>query len=288
MKTVLVAIGGTSSDEAVLEAAYTLAQSLKAHLDFIHIPLSSIDAPDPNPDIKLMYGEGLDVAPKDPPPSSVDATSKARGYVANFCAERNILEASSPGHFDRVTASWIEIPMAPGIDSFMRAARTHDLTVMGRSFGQRRWSRSVLEAIVTTSGRPVLIVPHDDRLRLDRIAVWWKDDSAAARALTAALPILRTSNKVTIISVIETDNGSGDTATDLAIQLGWHGVDAAVEVLGRDYRPTIGMLWTASLAKKTHLVVMGAFSRSRVREMIFGGCTQSVLEDSARPIFLLH
>jgi len=287
MKTILVAISGTNSDETVLDAAYAIAQPLNAHLDFVHIPLSSIDPSDYNRHIEFTRGEALDVALKDALLNSNVAVTKAREHVTNYCTTRNILRTSSPSHRDRVTACWMENP--PGVDGLMRAARTHDLTVMGRSAGQRAWSQNLLETLATTSGRPVLIVPHNsEKLTLSTIAVWWKDHGAAARALTAALPILQAASKVAIISILENDNQAADTATDLGIQLGWHGIEAAVEVLGRDHRPTINMLWTASLAKKANLVVMGGFSRSRIQEMIFGGCTRAILEDSVRPVFLLH
>jgi nucleotide-binding universal stress UspA family protein len=61
-----------------------------------------------------------------------------------------------------------------------------------------------------------------------------------------------------------------------------------VEILRRDHRPTIDKLWSASLADKADIIVMGGYSRSRVREMILGGCTQSALDHGARPVFLMH
>jgi ribosomal protein S27AE len=53
MKTILVAISGTSSDNSVLDAAYAIAHPLNAHLEFIHIPLSSIDVSDYNHHIEF-------------------------------------------------------------------------------------------------------------------------------------------------------------------------------------------------------------------------------------------
>jgi hypothetical protein len=44
MKSILVAVSGTSSDISVLNAA--LAAPLRAHLDFVHIPLTPIESAD--------------------------------------------------------------------------------------------------------------------------------------------------------------------------------------------------------------------------------------------------
>jgi nucleotide-binding universal stress UspA family protein len=174
-------------------------------------------------------------------------------------------------------------------DGFMRAARTHDLTVIGRSAGKRSWSQALLENLTANSGRPVLIVPSGAaRFELDQVAVWWKNHSAAARAVTAAAPLLRAARKVTVFSILESETEELDSAETLARQLGWHGIEATAEVLVRNGRPSIDVLWSASTERKADIVVMGGFSRPRVQEMIFGGCTQSVLEDGERPVFLLH
>jgi nucleotide-binding universal stress UspA family protein len=139
------------------------------------------------------------------------------------------------------------------------------------------------------SGRPVLIVPsRGSQHELRNIAVWWKDHSAAARAVTAAAPLLRVARKVTVFSILESETERFESAENLARQLGWHGIEATSEVLVRNGRSSIDALWTASLSGKADIVVMGGFSRPRIQEMIFGGCTQAVLEAGARPVFLLH
>jgi nucleotide-binding universal stress UspA family protein len=289
MKSILVAVSGTSSDISVLDAAYAIAARLKAHIEFIHIPLAAIHIADFNHHIEFARGSGLEVALRETLPRSKDAEARARAHVTDFCVSRNIHRMSEPSAIEQVTASWIACPITPDVEGFMRATRTHDLTVIGRSAGKRSWSQNLLESMIAGSGRPVLIVPvGTTRLELDRISVWWKDHSAAARAVTAALPVLGVARKVAVISVLENDDQTAESSDDLARQLAWHGIEAATEVRGRDHRPTIDILWSASLAGKADMVVMGGFSRSRIQEMIFGGCTKAVLEAAVRPVFLLH
>ena len=99
---------------------------------------------------------------------------------------------------------------------------------------------------------------------------------------------LGAARKVSVFSILENSVETAESTEDLAKQLGWHGIDATAEILSPDHRPTIDVLWSASLARKADIVVMGGFGRPRVQEMIFGGCTQSVLEDGKRPVFLMH
>lgn len=289
MKSILVTVSGTKSDDAVLDAAFAVAKSLNAHLDFIHMPLNEIDLPDYNHHIEFARGEAVETALRETLLNTQDAVAKARKHITGYCAAKNIVWVSSPAVMDRVTASWASSPISAGIDGLVKVARTHDLIVAGRSAGGRSWSQNLLEALVMETGRPVLIVPHDfQELTLGTIAVWWKDHGAAARALTAALPLLKAANRVALLSVREVDGPPSDTISDLSDQLAWHGIDAAVEILDRSHRPTTRTLWSATLGRQADLVVMGGFSRSRIKEIVFGGCTKDVLEAGVRPVFVLH
>jgi len=289
MKTILVTVSGTKSDDAVLDAAFAAGKPFNAHLDFIHMPLNEIDPSDYNHHIEFARGEAVQTALRETQFNTQDAVTKARKHVTDYCAAKSIVWVSSPAVTNRVTASWASTPISAGIDGLVKAARTHDLIVAGRSAGGRSWSQNLLEALVTETGRPVLIVPHDfQELTLGTIAVWWKDHGAAARALTAALPLLKAANGVALLNIREGDDPLSDTTSDLSDQLAWHGIDAAVEILDRSRKPTTRALWSATLRRQADLVVMGGFSRSRIKEIVFGGCTKDVLDAGMRPVFILH
>ncbi len=289
MKTILVAISGTHSDDAVLDAAYAIAKPHGAHLDFVHIPLDAIDPSEYNHHIEFARGGGLGVALRETLHNADEAVTNARAQITSYCSEKKILRVSCPAAMDRVTASWTSSLISSGIDGMVRAARTHDLTVIGRSANQRGWSKTLLEALATETGRPLLIVPHGcEEMNLDTVTVWWKDSSAAARVMTAALPLLKLAGKVYLLSVPEDADPASDPLSELSDQLAWHGISVTAEVLDRGHRPTVRVLWSASLSRQADLVVMGGFSRSRIREIMFGGCTQSVLDGGVRPVFMLH
>ena len=116
----------------------------------------------------------------------------------------------------------------------------------------------------------------------------WKEDVASARALSAAMPILRQARSVTITTVRESTEQTAKSGQDLAAQLGWHGIDARAELIWDGGASAISHIRAAAAAQRASLVVMGAFSHSRTRERLFGGCTQAMLEGSERPVLLLH
>lgn len=289
MKSILVAVSGTKADDAVLGAAYAIAKPLNAHLDFVHIPINTIDPADYNSHVEFARGDAVELALRATLLNAQDAIANARSHVTRYCKMSDIPKASCAAVMDRVTASWSFNPIEAGMEGLIQAARTHDMTIVGRPSTERSWARRLLDSLATETGRPVLIVPYDCQdMTLGTIAVWWKDHAAAARALTAALPLLKAADKVLLVSVPEDTNKASNTLSELSDQLGWHGINARVEVHDRGDRPTVRALWSASLVGQADLVVMGGFSRSRLKESLFGGCTQSVLEDGARPVFMLH
>jgi nucleotide-binding universal stress UspA family protein len=48
------------------------------------------------------------------------------------------------------------------------------------------------------------------------------------------------------------------------------------------------LLSSAAQACGADLVVLGAFGHSRMREVLFGSCTQSVIRDADTPVLLMH
>ena len=100
------------------------------------------------------------------------------------------------------------------------------------------------------------------------------------------MPLLDKAKHVSFLSVDEGASCSCEMALDVARELGWHGIEADARQLPRIEQSVINRLWRAS--QGADLVVMGAFGHSRLHELIFGGCTQSVLDIGDLPVFMMH
>jgi nucleotide-binding universal stress UspA family protein len=123
---------------------------------------------------------------------------------------------------------------------------------------------------------------------LDNVTLCWKEDAASARALSASLPILRQAKSVAIVTVRESATQTAKSGRDLAAELGWHGIDARADLIWDGGASAINHIRAAAAANSASLIVMGAFSHSRTRERLFGGCTQAMLDRAERPVLLLH
>jgi nucleotide-binding universal stress UspA family protein len=103
-----------------------------------------------------------------------------------------------------------------------------------------------------------------------------------------AMPLLVKAERVALASVEEHDPSLADGLADLSRQLVWHGVSAEVEFMSSAAGPAGEVLKATTRSHQADLLVMGGYGHSRMREIVFGGFTQSVLELAEMPVFLMH
>jgi nucleotide-binding universal stress UspA family protein len=144
------------------------------------------------------------------------------------------------------------------------------------------------------AGRPVLIVPHAGAPAMlpRRILVAWDASPAATRAVTDSLPLLRRAASVEILGFTEAhpDERQGQQpATDLAQYLARHGVNVLVSAVAATSHQEVGAALLAHAGRtQADLLVMGCYGHSRLRELMLGGTTRSVLDEMAIPVLMSH
>jgi nucleotide-binding universal stress UspA family protein len=149
-------------------------------------------------------------------------------------------------------------------------------------------ARSIAEYAMMGTGRPVLLAPATDPGKIGTsVAIAWNGSIEASKAVAAAMPFLTRARSVTAISVVE--NGGQDHNLDGLVQyLRWHGIRAKPALVKSRGGDTGKAVTAAAARAKADLMVMGAYTHSRVREMIFGGVTDHVLGSSKIPVLLAH
>ncbi|MES1148459.1 MAG: universal stress protein [Bradyrhizobium guangdongense] len=147
--------------------------------------------------------------------------------------------------------------------------------------------------LVMQAGRPVLVVPDGvNWLDLRSVLVAWKDTPEARRAVTDALPLLRKAKEVTVVEIVERDDDREAVMAGLSDVVGWL-ARQRVTATARVSEAAQGTTAADQLAKVAGdvgagLVVAGAYGHSRFREMILGGFTQYLINQSARCVLLSH
>lgn len=170
----------------------------------------------------------------------------------------------------------------------VRSALTHDLVLVHR---RRRddvpslASDPLLSHTVKECGRPVLLVT--DQLPRDFarvVVVAWNGSMEAARAVTAALPLLQKAERVVILA-FRTCRTQVSLSEDLRLYLERH--DVRADVQESECEGFVGTdLLQAAEALPADLLVMGAFTRSRVGETAYGTVTGHVIENSSVPVLM--
>jgi nucleotide-binding universal stress UspA family protein len=288
MKSFLVPIGGSDTDGSVLATALTAARPFAAHLQFLHVRVGLGQAAQNTPHVAFASGPGLREALQQLETQSQTRSAAAVQHVHDFCARSNIEFSDAPDRSHTVTASCRE-EEGGTLERVMFHARHNDLVVMGRSHKPNGLPPDFLERLLLGCGRPILIAgAAPPQTVTGTIMVCWRESADAARAVTAAAPFLSEAKRVVFASVAERGEDTAAAIDDVVHQFAWHRIPAEVQVINPNGRPVQELLATAAQACGADLVVSGAYGHSRLREMVFGGCTQSFIRYSDRAVLLMH
>lgn len=174
-------------------------------------------------------------------------------------------------------------------------ARYADLVVVSQTDLEEPEASLVLdlpEAVMLQSPRPVLIIPTAGTFNSvgKHALIAWDGTMEATRAITAALPLLRQAEDVTVVlfNTHKRPDAHGEQpGADIALYLARHGVK--VEVAQERTEIDIGnALLSLAADRGSDLLVMGGYGHARFREMLLGGVTQTILRTMTIPVLMAH
>ena len=170
-------------------------------------------------------------------------------------------------------------------------ARLHDLVVAGVDPAGLLSERAMTEHLVFEAGRPLVVVPaaYEAPFQCERIVVAWDNSRVAARALGDAMPLLRRAREVALVTLGEDQqiDASLDEG-ELIEALARRGLAVRHERAAPAGAGTGEELDRLALERGADLLVMGAFRHSRLRQLVLGGATRSVLDAPRLPVLLSH
>lgn len=170
-------------------------------------------------------------------------------------------------------------------------ARLHDLVVTMRPIDAAPFAGDLSQALLMQTGRPILFVPPgwSRGTGAERVIIAWDGSATAARAVAAAMPLIETAKQVEIASVIGAKEiGQDAPGAELAPMLARHGPKVSVLELPAGEEGEAKLLLDHAELTRADLIVMGGYFHSRLRQVIFGGVTRSVLRTANVPILMAH
>ncbi|MBO0664530.1 universal stress protein [Jiella sp. MQZ9-1] len=152
---------------------------------------------------------------------------------------------------------------------------------------------SLFEAVLFDARMPILIVPDTGPAlaHLPQTAfVAFRDTPECARAVAAALPLLKRVGSVILANIAEdgaSEQRKNEPMSDMARHLARHGIAVEVKELPNWRDPAEGLIEAAGIAG-AELVVAGAYGHSRLREYLLGGVTRALIRHCPVPLLMAH
>lgn len=176
-----------------------------------------------------------------------------------------------------------------------RHARYSDLSIIGYASdgAQSEVAREIFEGTLFEAGRPVLVTTDqsDAEQAQKRIMIAWDGSRQAARAVADAMPLLKRAEAVSVVVVdpeVSSEGHGEEPGGDIALSLARHNVSVDVHQVPRAGRTIGGALLSQARDYGAGLIVMGGFGHSMLRESLFGGVSQELLDAGGLPLFMSH
>jgi nucleotide-binding universal stress UspA family protein len=274
-KTILAHFDSTERAAKRLQVAASLAEDFDAHLAAVY----SIVSP--------LYSE----------PFVADGGAFVAQELLRFQEKKDEQARQS---FERVAAT-LGRPVEWRTDAGDPAgvvcehARYADLTVLGQYDEDQAndVTPDFIGRVILGTGRPVLVVPYagDFPVVGKRIMIAWNASRESARAVTAALPMLKRADEVQITTFNAKPGAGGHgeaPGSDVAAFLARHGVRANVSGSVSKELDVGAQILSRADDFGTDLLVMGGYGHSRAFEFVMGGATRAILSSMTVPVLFAH
>jgi nucleotide-binding universal stress UspA family protein len=280
MKTILLPFRDGAAGDAALAVAHMVARRFGGYIEGLLVRRTQ----------QIIAAEGFVL-----PPESLSQLTENEEVLAEYSRRfQTFVEANKVPirevtyTRDAISAGWREVD---GIESQVVGdyGRLFDLIVIGRSLEQSTagWL-ATCEAALFESGRPVLITSERVPERLgETVVVAWNGSTETARTIAVGMPFLEGAKEVVVLTV-EGGTVPGPTGQQLANHLVRNGIKArAVTAVPRS-RSVGETILAEAHELGADMLVKGAYTQNRLRQMIFGGATRHLLTAADIPVLMAH
>ncbi len=282
MKNLLTVVGDGNAGP-VLDTAFMAAQRFNSHVVGLHSLTT---------EYAVVFGGEMGFSIS----SEVDRTLEREGHERRDQARRLFrdfmnakgvpLDPVPVGH-NGPSASWREEDGRQNAVVGM-IGRVFDLIVVEQPEKLASIAEATLEDALFESGRPVMMVPKRSLPTLGEVvAIAWNGSTETAVTVAMGMPFIKQARKVVIVTVGPQHMPEpGPEGEELARTLERYGMDVTVRTAyGRQKAQGESFLKEA-MAAGADLLLKGAYTQSRIRQMIFGGGTRHIIMEAQLPVLM--
>jgi nucleotide-binding universal stress UspA family protein len=280
MKTILVLMEKYDDMQSVLETALLLARRCGSYIEGVPLRWAIQD---------FALGDVVVAFPVEQYEREIAADAQRARQTFETFMQKNDVPRSTTTRTPSPTFGWLSEP--PEDETFVGDyGRAFDVIVMNRpDENSSVLYRRALESALFESGRPLLLCPPSPPGHIGtNVLIAWNGSTEQARAMALAMPLLERAERVTVLTVTGGTGVPGPSAQQMIRYLQWNGVPAESLTVALDGKNTGQAILTAAQTLACDLLVKGAFTQSRLRQMIFGGATQHVMTAATLPVLLAH
>jgi nucleotide-binding universal stress UspA family protein len=280
MKTILVLMEKYDDMQSVLETALLLARRCGSYIEGVPLRWAIQD---------FALGDVVVAFPVEQYEREIAADAQRARQTFETFMQKNDVPRSTTTRTPSPTFGWLSEP--PEDETFVGDyGRAFDVIVMNRpDENSSVLYRRALESALFESGRPLLLCPPSPPGHIGtNVLIAWNGSTEQARAMALAMSLLERAERVTVLTVTGGTGVPGPSAQQMIRYLQWNGVPAESLTVALDGKNTGQAILAAAQTLACDLLVKGAFTQSRLRQMIFGGATQHVMTAATLPVLLAH
>jgi len=277
IQKILIPLNGTPNADSALATGLIFAKQFDAHLQAIHVQADSRE-------VAPLAGEGLSGAMVEEMMSAAERESARRAQnvrtrFESFVTETGVTVCGHAAPFPEGASASFQILPGAEHDMVTWRARLSDMTIVPHpDSGDEVSSSETLHAVLFDSGRPVIIAPRKAPVSAGRrLCIAWNGTAESSAALKGVLPWAAQADAVRVL-FSPSYQRRGPEGFEVAEYLRGHGIEADVVPFSPINGEVGAGLLQASLEFGADMLSMGAYSHSRLRQLILGGVTRHVLE----------
>jgi nucleotide-binding universal stress UspA family protein len=276
MKTILIPTEQHELTASVLQTAALLARKLDGYMEGFALFPAMVEIYALDSEIPLP----IEVREHD-----AEVAKQARSLFEKFMLEQGVAKAAE----GQAGFSFGWLDDVPDGDAFVGSyGRLFDVIVLGRPEPRRglRPSMATIEAALFEAGRAVLIAPATPPNQMgENILIAWNCSTEQARTTIIALPLLQQASRV-VVATVQGGTVPGPTGEQLVRHLIHYGVSAQAITVSPGSRSIGEAILAAAASQGSDLLIKGAYTQSRLRQMIFGGATRHILASANIPVLM--
>jgi nucleotide-binding universal stress UspA family protein len=279
MKTILVPTENHDAMRSALETALLLARRCDSYIEGFALRWSIN---------QILGGDIAGGLPVDTFNEDIAEEAKqARQLFESFMQRHGVPRSTKT--VGTLSFGWLD--EAPEGESFVGShGRVFDVIVMHRSDTESIGLHDrAIESGLFESGRPILLAPPSPPSQIaTNVLIAWNCSTEQARATALSMPLLQRADRVTVLTVTGGTAVPGPSAEQMIQCLQRNEIVAEPMRVELDGRSTGEAILATAQSLGCDLLIKGAYTQSRLRQMIFGGATRHVLENAAIPVLLAN